>query len=133
MSCSVAITVDEWEDQSTVNSAWAGALVAIIALLMLSFFLRRPIELWPLPCLLDCLGVVCGIAGVVGICQAQSEYAWGFASPLYVLPVTAMAGVIVLFIGTAIYAWRLHRQRVKEREPSDPLKPYLMKKEIDVW
>ena len=100
---------------------------------MLSFFLRRPIELWPLPCILDSLGVACGIAGVASLSQAQSEYEWGFASPLYVLPVMAMAGSIVLFIGTAIYAWRLHRQRVKEREPSDPLKPYLMKKEIDVW
>ena len=107
--------------------------MSIIAVLMLSFFLRRPLELWPLPCLLDCMGVACGIAGVATLAQSESAYSWGYPSPLYVLPLAMMAAVTVLFIGTAIHTWRLQRQLEKEREPSDPLKPYLMKKEIDVW
>ena len=90
-------------------------------------------ELWPFPLILDGSGGASGIAAIVALARAQAEYSDG--QPIFVLPLIAMVVATVLFFAVAVYTWRLRYEgttRLKG-EPSNPLKPYLMRKEIDIW
>lgn len=128
--CSIGTIAAGYDASSTTNSAWAGVLMAIIAALSFSFFLRRPLEVWPLALILDCSGIACGIAGMIEEVQGRSDY-WGPGLTTVSLALTISA--TALFFTTGVYYLWLHDRRTKQITLSNSLTPYLMKKEIDVW
>lgn len=130
MGCSIGATTSLWESQVTIlttHTAWASAAAATTTALLLTFFLRRPLELWPLAPILDLLGFVCGLACIAGLGRAQYLYYLGMV--IFILPMVSMSIATVLSFAIVLYTWRLH----SGRKHADPLKPYLMKREIDVW
>ena len=47
-----------------LSAAWMSAGSVVIGALSL-FFAKRPLEIWPLPLILDGLGIMCGIGGTI--------------------------------------------------------------------
>lgn len=47
-----------------LSAAWMSADSVVIGALSL-FFAKRPLEIWPMPLILDGLGIMCGIGGTI--------------------------------------------------------------------
>jgi hypothetical protein len=67
----------------------------------------------------------------MAITAATSYY--DYLLPLWIVPIITQIFAAFAFAWTCQRTYRLHLQRVRDTKPTDPLKPYLIKKEIDVW